>query len=73
MKQVMAKKKRRRSQRVCNLSPTLFNSYIEKGLKEKREENFRGIKIGPWTSVQIMCFANDIAVIFKHEEDLNNT
>jgi len=30
----------------CNLSPTLFNLYIEKTLKDLREQDIGGIKIG---------------------------
>jgi len=30
----------------CNLSPTLFNLYIEEALKEIRKENIGGVKIG---------------------------
>jgi len=31
--------------RECNLSPTLFNLYIEEALKEQRDENIRGLKV----------------------------
>jgi len=42
--------------------------YIEKALKEMREENIGGIKIGGMF-VQMLCFSDDIAVIAENEED----
>jgi len=50
----------------CNLSPTLFNLYIEEALKEIRKENIGGIL------VQMLRFADDIAVIGESEEDITN-
>lgn len=55
----------------CNLSPTLFNLYIEEALKEIRKENNGGVKIGG-ILVQMLRFADDIAVIGESEEDITN-
>ncbi|XP_025406672.1 uncharacterized protein LOC112680706 [Sipha flava] len=55
----------------CNLSPTLFNLYIENTLKQLREEKNGGIKINGML-VQMLRFADDIALIAESEEALGN-
>jgi len=45
-----------------NLSPTLFNLYIEKALKDLRDQNMGGIKVNG-ILVQPLRFADDIAMI----------
>ncbi|VVC32495.1 Reverse transcriptase domain [Cinara cedri] len=63
----------------CNLSPTLFNLYIEQVLKDLRYEDIKGIKIGG-ILVQMLQFAEDIAMIADSKENpekmlqkMNNT
>ncbi|KAF0761648.1 Retrovirus-related Pol polyprotein LINE-1 [Aphis craccivora] len=55
----------------CNLSPTLFNQYIENTLKQLREDEIGVIKINGML-VQMLRFADDIAFIAESEEVLGN-
>jgi len=50
----------------CNLSPSLFNLYVEETLKEVRKENIGGIKVNGML-VQMLRFADDIVVIAESE------
>jgi len=52
---------------TCNLSPTLFNLYIEEALKEVRKENIGVVKIGG-ILLQMLRFADNIAVIGESDE-----
>lgn len=52
-----------------NLSPTLFNLYIEEALKDLREEGIGGIKISGML-VQMLRFADDIAMIADSGKNL---
>lgn len=54
-----------------NLSPTLFNLYIENALKKLREKGIGGIQTNGML-VQMWCFADDIAMIAESEEELGN-
>lgn len=51
----------------CNLSPTIFNLYIENTLKDLRVEEIRGIKMND-KLVQMLRFADDIAMIVESEK-----
>lgn len=55
----------------CNLSPTLFNLYIENTLKKLREDEIGGIKINDML-VQMLSFSDDIALIAESDEALGN-
>jgi hypothetical protein len=52
----------------CNLSPLLFNIYIEQAINE-RKEYCTGIKVNG-TRIQTVRFANDIAIKAKDEINL---
>lgn len=54
-----------------NLSPLLFNLYIEDTLKEVRKENIEAVKIRG-ILVQMLRFADDIAEVRESEEDITN-
>lgn len=56
----------------CSLSPTLFNAYIQKGLDEVRERmqnKGRGVVIHG-EKIDMLRFADDIAVVADNEEEL---
>jgi len=55
----------------CNLSPTLFNLYVENTLKKLREKEIGGIKINGML-VKILRFADDISMIAESEDELGN-
>ena len=53
----------------CNLSPTIFNAYIEEAMVEWKEKVKTGVKVGGVT-VNTLRFADDIAVIAESEQEL---
>lgn len=53
----------------CSLSPTLFNLYIEEGLKDLGYEKIEGIEVNGML-VQVLCFADDITMIADSEENI---
>jgi len=53
----------------CNLSPMLFNLYIEEVMKELRIEVKQGVRIGGET-INALRFADDIAFCAETEDDL---
>lgn len=55
----------------CNLSPMLFNLYIEEVMKELRIEVKQGVRIGGET-INVLRFADDIAFCAEIEDDLQN-
>lgn len=55
----------------CNLSPMLFNLYIEEVMKELRIEVKQGVRIGGET-INALRFADDIAFCAETENDLQN-
>lgn len=55
----------------CNLSPTLFNLYMEAALTELREKSIGGIRVNGML-IQMLRFTDDIAMIAGIEEDLGN-
>ena len=46
----------------CNLSPSLFNVYIEHAMKECKEKCIPGIKVNG-KRIQMLRFADDIAIL----------
>ncbi|VVC34843.1 Endonuclease/exonuclease/phosphatase,Reverse transcriptase domain [Cinara cedri] len=53
----------------CNLSPSIFNAYIQEAIDIIREKIQLGIKING-RKIDMLRFADDIAVIAENEEDL---
>lgn len=53
----------------CNLSPKLFNVYIEVAIKVLREESIRQIIVNGILG-QMPCFVDDIAMLVDSEENL---
>lgn len=54
----------------CNLSPILFNAYVQQAIDELREETNLGIKV-QGMKIDMMRFADDIAVLTEDECDMN--
>jgi len=55
----------------CSLSPCLFNLYVQEAINRVRELTQVGIKI-QGENVDMLRFADDIAVLTENEEDLQN-
>ncbi|VVC46280.1 Reverse transcriptase domain [Cinara cedri] len=55
----------------CTLSPSLFNLYVQEAVNKVREEIEVGIRING-ERIDMLRFADDIAVITDNEEDLQN-
>lgn len=53
----------------CSLSPCLFNIYVQKAIDRVREEFVTGVNIHG-DKVDMIRFADDIALITENEEDL---
>ncbi|KAL4082173.1 hypothetical protein QTP88_005266 [Uroleucon formosanum] len=53
----------------CNLSPSIFNAYIQEAIDIIREKIQLGIKING-RKIDMLRFADDIAVIAENEEEL---
>lgn len=53
----------------CNLSPLIFNAYIEQAIKEIKEHINCGVKI-QGEKVSMLRYADDIAVLSESKEDL---
>jgi hypothetical protein len=49
----------------CNLSPALFNIYLEKIIREAQEIKFNGIKINRG-EISMLCFAKGIAIMAEN-------
>lgn len=56
----------------CSLSPYLFNVYIQDAIDKIREEKSRGISI-QGHKIDMIRFADDIAVLGETEQELNET
>jgi hypothetical protein len=59
----------------CPLSPMLFNIYVEQSIEEIKETfNRRKIRVTVGGEfIQMLRFADDIAVITKEEKEMENT
>jgi hypothetical protein len=56
----------------CNLSPALFNMYMEEAIKEIEEQGIKGIKVNG-EEINMIRFADDIAIVAENEGDLQNS
>jgi|AKYZ01.1.fsa_nt_gi Reverse transcriptase (RNA-dependent DNA polymerase). len=55
----------------CNLSPALFNAYIQDGLDSINEESDIGIRV-QGERINMLRFADDIAVLTENEQEMND-
>ncbi|KAF0772940.1 Reverse transcriptase domain-containing protein [Aphis craccivora] len=60
---------RKRVRQGCNLSPSIFNAYIQEAIDIIREKIQLGIKING-KKIDMLRFADEIAVIAENEEEL---
>ena len=56
----------------CNLSPALFNIYMEEAIREAQEIGLNGIKING-DEINMLRFADDIAIIAENQDDLQRS
>jgi hypothetical protein len=56
----------------CNLSPALFNMYLEEAIREAQDVGLNGIKING-EEIIMLHFAENIAMIAENQEDLQRS
>jgi hypothetical protein len=56
----------------CNLSPALFNIYLEEAIREAQDIRINRIKING-EEINMLRFADDIAMIAENQKDLQRS